>query len=500
MDNGDGGAGNRLLAESLPLIDTRLLSQSELRALSHCSSLSPSSSASLAASAGGDDDLTPKIDRSVFNESAGSRKQTFLRLRLARHPQPPEPPSPQRQRDDSSREEQSQVASRLRSLFNVDSIQSKEEEDEEEEEPEDNEGQIHYNSYVYQRPNPDSVQNVLIQGTSGNEIKRKRGRPRRIRNPSEETEVLDLTGEAFVDISMDSNPAKRKRGRPPKNRDDFNQPALNLENREGTTMVDVSALDKEELVNLENREGTMVDLSALANVLEDPYEEELRRITVGLKTKEEILGFLEQLNGEWVNIGKKKKVVGACDFGGYLPKGWKLMLYIKRKGSNLLLACRRYISPDGQQFETCKEVSMYLQSLLVSRSKNWLNSLQSDNKTLVQQPVMANESLLGNSDTIDLPVPSSITNQNLQIGRTVGGDVFEEAKGVENGDVADTMKTSLVEKDNKNADLLNGDDGDDGMEKINDNMENLAALSNPKDQETMSKAKEYQQYISSQIH
>ncbi|XP_010498703.1 PREDICTED: methyl-CpG-binding domain-containing protein 8-like isoform X2 [Camelina sativa] len=346
----------------------------------------------------------------------------------------------------------------------------------------------------------------ITKGTSANEIKRKRGRPRRIRNPSEETEVLDLTGEASVDINlgMESryvgtgsilcNPAKRKRGRPPKNRDGFNQPAVNLENREGTTMVDVSALDKEELVNLENREGTMVDLSALANVLEDPYEEELRRITVGLKTKEEILGFLEQLNGEWVNIGKKKKVVRACDFGGYLPKGWKLMLYIKRKGSNLLLACRRYISPDGQQFETCKEVSTYLQSLLVSGSRNWLNSLQSDNKTLGQQPVMANKSLLCNSDTIGLPVPNSITNQSLEIGRTVGGDVFEEAKGVENGDVADPVKTSLVDKDNNNADFLNGDDNDD------DNMENLAALSNPKDQETMSKAKEHHQYFSSQIH
>lgn len=385
MDDGDfgnnhhnfhGGAGNRLSAESLPLIDTRLLSQSELRALSHCSSFSPSSSTSLAASAGGDDDLTPKIDRSVFNESAGSRKQTFLRLRLARHPQPPEPPSPQRQRDDSSREEQSQVASLLRSLFNVDSIQSKEEEDDGEEKLEENEGQIHYNSYVYQRPSHDSVQNVLIQGTSGNEIKRKRGRPRKIRNPSEETNVLDLTGEAsayvFVDktcsnlgmenrfggsgISMDSNSVKRKRGRPPKTRDGFNQLAVscksedkeeivNLENR-GGTIVNLSALEKEELVNFENREGTMVDLSALANVSEDPYGEELRRITVGLTTRGEILGFLEQLNGEWVNIGKTKKVVKACDFGGYLPKGWKLMLCIKKKGSNVWLACRRYIRYD----------------------------------------------------------------------------------------------------------------------------------------------------------
>ncbi|KAG7647204.1 putative Methyl-CpG-binding domain-containing protein [Arabidopsis thaliana] len=282
----------------------------------------------------------------------------------------------------------------------------------------------------------------ITKGTSGNKIKRKRGRPRKIRNPSEENEVLDLTGEAstyvFVDktssnlgmvsrvgssgISLDSNSVKRKRGRPPKNKEEI----MNLEKRD-SAIVNISAFDKEELVvNLENREGTIVDLSALASVSEDPYEEELRRITVGLKTKEEILGFLEQLNGEWVNIGKKKKVVNACDYGGYLPRGWRLMLYIKRKGSNLLLACRRYISPDGQQFETCKEVSTYLRSLLESPSKNQHYYLQSDNKTLGQQPVIANESLLGNSDSMD-----SETMQYLESGRT-SSEVFEEAKAVEN--------------------------------------------------------------------
>ncbi|XP_023633076.1 methyl-CpG-binding domain-containing protein 8 isoform X2 [Capsella rubella] len=364
------------------------------------------------------------------------------------------------------------------------------------------------------------------KGTSGSEIKRKRGRPRKIRNPSEETDAMDLNVEASmyasVDInlgmesrygdsgtSMDSISVKRKRGRPPKNRNAVNwrseekEELVNLENRE-STMVDVSALDKEELVNLENREGAMVDLSALANVSEDPYGEELRRITVGLNTKEEILGFLEQLNGEWVNIGKTKKVVKACDFGGYLPKGWKLMLYIKRKGSNMLLACRRYVSPDGQQFETCKEISTYLQFLLVSRSKNRLNSLQSYNKTLGQQPLMANESLLGNSDAMDLSVPNSITNHNLEIGKRVG-DVFEEAKVVENGDVAEPVKTSLVEKDN-NAGFLNGDDDSVNMKNIDDdNMENLADLSNRKDREKIMKGlstatEEHQQYLSSQIH
>ncbi|CAA7047927.1 unnamed protein product [Microthlaspi erraticum] len=431
-NNLEGGSGDRLSAESLPLIDLRLLSQSDLRALSNCSSLSPSSSASLAASAGGDDDLTPKIDRSVFNESAGSRKQTFQRLRLARHPPPPGPPSPQRRRDDSSSEEKSQVASVLRSLFSVDSIETKAEEDEGAEE---NEGQrlfpapIHNNGNVYRNPYFDSIKNLLAQGISDNETKRKRGRPRKIQNPSdelinEETDVFDdsLTESRYDDsgISMDSNSGKRKRGRPPRIRDGFN---------------------REEPVSLENREGTMVDLTALAHSAEDPYGEELRRVTVGLETKEGLLGFLEQMNGEWVNTGKKKKVVKACDFGGYLPRGWRLMLCIKRKGNNQWLACHRYISPGGMEFATCKEVSTYLQSLVESQSKNQLNPMLSDNKT-VEQPVIANESL---------PL------RNLESNKS-SSDVFEEAKG----------------KDDKGiptAEFMNGDDEADDVKKKDDNME-----------------------------
>lgn len=118
---------------------------------------------------------------------------------------------------------------------------------------------------------------------------------------------------------------------------------------------------------------------------------------------------------------------------------------------------------------------MYLQSLLESRSKNRLNFLQSDNNTLGQQPV--EKSLLGNSDSTDLPVLCSETNQSLESRRT-DSEVFEEAKHVENGDVADPVKTNVVEKVG-NGDFLNEDKDDDDMKKKDDdNMENMVALSN----------------------
>ncbi|KAL3735131.1 hypothetical protein ACJRO7_024294 [Eucalyptus globulus] len=115
----------RLHSDSLPLIDLRLLSQSELY------SLSLSSSSSSASSALDDGVLTPKIDRSVFNESAGSRKQTFSRLRLvprgtaaaaaassssssslSRQKKPPPPPP-----DEPLDEDNSRIISLLQHLF-----------------------------------------------------------------------------------------------------------------------------------------------------------------------------------------------------------------------------------------------------------------------------------------------------------------------------------------------------------------------------------------------
>ncbi|KAL1534343.1 hypothetical protein AAHA92_30529 [Salvia divinorum] len=63
-------------AEDLARIDIGLLSQSELQALSLCSVSAPRRS---------DDVVSPQLDRSVFNESAGSRRQTYSRLRHRSH-------------------------------------------------------------------------------------------------------------------------------------------------------------------------------------------------------------------------------------------------------------------------------------------------------------------------------------------------------------------------------------------------------------------------------
>ncbi|KAG2692315.1 hypothetical protein I3760_08G047200 [Carya illinoinensis] len=104
--------------EALSLVDLRLLSQPELYSLVLCSS---SSDPSFSSTNGNDDFLIPKIDRSVFNESAGSRKQTYSRLRLA--PRKPQSPtrsyfsSTARQIPEPLDEENSQIISLLKQLF-----------------------------------------------------------------------------------------------------------------------------------------------------------------------------------------------------------------------------------------------------------------------------------------------------------------------------------------------------------------------------------------------
>lgn len=134
-------------------------------------------------------------------------------------------------------------------------------------------------------------------------------------------------------------------------------------------------------------------------------------------------------------------------------------------------------SPEGHEFATCKEVSTYLQAPLESQSKKQLNSLQSDNKTL-EQPVMAtNESLVGNTDSMDFPV----TNQNLTSKRTRSEEVSDEARSAENGNTTGPVKTRVVEKDEKGihaANFVNGDNKEDDMKKRDDDMENWAALLN----------------------
>ncbi|GMJ02488.1 hypothetical protein HRI_003917900 [Hibiscus trionum] len=344
---------NHLHLESIPIVDLRLFSQHELLSLSSCtSSPSPSNAET--------ELFTPKIDRSIFNESAGSRKQTFFRLRFAAprsHLQhqhssassEPFPPPPLNLNPESLDEESFNTLSLFKSLFNIDeSLTAIPESDEPYDDKDLVPVQIEY-------PNENStLQNIPvgIVSNSSSVGKRKRGRPRKdgkdnwlIESESlpveeyKETETLDKPNETPVAGNSSScNGGKRRRGRPRK--EEGQSRMIGSEQKTFESEIERAALGKvEEILGI---------------------EEELRRRTEGIVSEVQLMEFMGGLEGQWATKNQKKRIVDAAGFGNVLPQGWKLMLFVKRRGSHFWLACSRYISPNEQQFVSCKEVSSYL--------------------------------------------------------------------------------------------------------------------------------------------
>ncbi|EPS73056.1 hypothetical protein M569_01702, partial [Genlisea aurea] len=318
-------SGGALQLDSIPVVDLRLFSPAELYSLSVCSSSAYDPRRC-------DDVVIPKIDRTVFNESAGSRKQTYFRLRLA-------PPS---------------SSSTAASLLTSTSVAAASGSD-------------------FDRDSEENIQMVnLLKQLFVPDL-----------NPSELLPVkIDYSGAQPPDQS--SPPAvpspsipnkKRKRERTPstdakpnqrscrswKTNDRTSDPLMNSEEATSYESFSLSAISvrrKKEESDREilNSEGIAVDLAALG-LVQHPYEEEIRRSTENLVSKEDFQRFLQGLDGQW---SKRKKIVNASEFGSALPVGWKLLLSVKKMAGQLRICCSRYISPSGLYFVSCKGVSSYL--------------------------------------------------------------------------------------------------------------------------------------------
>ncbi|KAH0681387.1 hypothetical protein KY284_022472 [Solanum tuberosum] len=319
-----------LQAESIPTVDLRLLSQSELYSLSLCSTAAFNPCRD-------DDVIIPKIDRSVFNESAGSRKQTYSRLRLApaaaasasssairsrtphlrNSPHPLQNPSPN---NGPANSESSQIVTLLKQLFGSGT-----------------------------QKNPTDLVPIRVDYSDSLSV------PSHVPVPGLELANVGSVGQ------------KRKRGRPRKNENGVRVAEVKVDEvvKDIVVYQNVDDSDKE----IMNKDGIPVDLAVLG-ALVDPFGLELRRRTEGLGSAEELLGFLGRLNGQWGSTRKKRRIVDADEFGSVLPKSWKLLLSIKRKEGRSWLHCRRYISPNGRQFGTCKEVSSYLLFFHGERKEN----------------------------------------------------------------------------------------------------------------------------------
>ncbi|KAJ1290059.1 hypothetical protein BS78_02G213300 [Paspalum vaginatum] len=274
--------------EVAAVVDLRALTQSDLVALAAASPYAVDPRRGRRRD--GDFLPPPKIDRAVFNESAGSRKQTFSRHRVATN-----------------------------IFHNLTPT---------------NAGASSSSSAAAAAPAEEDSENRLIVF----HLQRlfARDDPSYPAPPPIPTRPQTLTVPA---IAASEPPAPSLPPPPPA------QPAIDP--------------DREVL----NPKGVAVDLARLAELV-DPYGEELRQRTAGLGSESELLGYMNALEGQWGSRRRRRKFVDAGMFADHLPRGWKLLLGLKRKERVAWINCRRYVSPKGHQFATCKEVSSYLMSLI----------------------------------------------------------------------------------------------------------------------------------------
>ncbi|XP_010937428.1 uncharacterized protein [Elaeis guineensis] len=309
-----------MATELIPVVDLRLLSQAELNTLSlSCpNAFDPRRC---------DDIVVPKIDRSVFNESAGSRKQTYSRLRLA--PRKPDgPPS-----------SSSSIARRRpRGLLSSSSLHSS-----------------------------SATAATDGAGAEGDDPGRR-----------ENQQIVSFLRQLFA--REDSAPPPQLPSQSQTLAPAVATPICALRNHDAgdsssKVLVVVDDKDREVL----NAKGEAVDLVGLGEKV-DPFGEELRRRTAGLEA-EELLRFLSGLEGQWGSRRKRRKIVDASVVGDDLPRGWKLLLELNKNEGVAWLNCRRYVSPNGKQFVSCKEVSSYILSLIGHPNDGQSVSVRNDGST-----------------------------------------------------------------------------------------------------------------------
>ncbi|XP_030459220.1 uncharacterized protein LOC115679696 [Syzygium oleosum] len=353
------------------IVDMTKMTQSDLLALSLRSSSAVDAHLP-------DELLCPKIDRSIFNESAGSRRQTYSR--------PPKPQSPATAAT-SATTTGHHHRNRLPGLLPTPKPPPVSADDPERHE---NRTIISYlKHFISQNPNPNFGHIDLT--------------------PPSLPAPLGPVRESMNWMSF-GNERKRKRGRKPK--------------------VKVNVEGSEMGLEIVNRDGAVVDIESLASA-DDPYAEELRKRTEGLVTEEELLGFLRDLGGQWGSRRKRRKIVDACVLGDALPVGWKLLLGLKRKEGRASVFCRRYISPSGQQFISCKEVSSYLRAHFGLKdacrpASQRTNDIQHDFKHASVTYKDSSQSP-GNISRMSKPIPS-LSNDHGQEVNLLGIDNLAEVQ------------------------------------------------------------------------
>ncbi|CAA7401655.1 unnamed protein product [Spirodela intermedia] len=316
--------------ETIPVLDLRLLTQADINALSCASSSGAGDNRRC------DDVVIPKIDRSVFNESAGSRKQTYSRLRLAPRK------SPEFCHSSSPSPSSGSARGRRRACGPLVGPSA--------------------SSSANAPPLPPPAPSDPLPVPPASGAVDDSGR---LENGQIVLFLRQLFARNGVEIpNVTAPPHDESATGLRASVNDKLSPAENLPGNGWREQEATKSVNKD--CDVLNVNGVAVDLIGLG-AKEEIFEADMMRMTQGLVTEEQFLDFLGGLEGQWGSRRKRRRIVDAANFGVALPKGWKLLLGLKRKDGNVCLHCRRYISPSGKQLTSCKEVSSYLLSCIGSR-------------------------------------------------------------------------------------------------------------------------------------
>ncbi|KAG9159584.1 hypothetical protein Leryth_013564 [Lithospermum erythrorhizon] len=303
IDNDDA-----LTFDDLPCLDTNSLTQSELLSLCRTSKsyFDPESQ---------NDVVIPPINRAVFNESAGSRRQTYTRVRLLHRAPKPRCPAPLIDSkniipDCVDRIFGEKSKPRVKGFMGSENVGP---------------GKGFDGGEVGANPSEDlvSVQSSVLQSLLGG------------------GGGMIIGENVVVEKKENVGGSKEKRKR------------MVMHNGGGVELKRV------------NKKGDMVDFDYLETNGDRLFAEELRKRIVGLETAERVLGVLESLDGQWCSSRKKRKFVESSELGDALPIGWEVVVGIVKRGSFVSLCCKEFVSPTGLQFVSCKEAAIFLRSHFV---------------------------------------------------------------------------------------------------------------------------------------
>ncbi|CAI9104049.1 OLC1v1002656C1 [Oldenlandia corymbosa var. corymbosa] len=289
--------------ESLTDIDIRKLSQSELQALSMCSD----SAFDLHRT---DDVVIPNIDRSIFHESSGSRRQGYSRLRDSRH----------HHLHTRTRRPGLTPGSKLSPALDP-----------------ENHSILHFLKHYLEHnststcPPPPPPPPIPPP------------QPVVVHDQPQDQPGFGLQEKMALAVHAAGKKRKRIRKKAKQNK------AL-TESKKGVEMQRV------------NKKGQEVDFTALESNGDKLFAAELGKRTRGLQTEEKVLGFLRGIEGQWGSTRKRRKFVDANEFGDALPIGWKLSLGLRRRDGRVSVFSHRIVSPSGEQFVSCKEAASFLRS------------------------------------------------------------------------------------------------------------------------------------------